>query len=156
MVTIEVNYSEQELHLDYKRETGIYVDSVGVNLSNPYVKWLEEIAIKAKKTELTDQEIHRRVMEEISGQSEELLEVCDCSECHCGKTDPEFEKHLDHYMELKDKEKDLSIPEKFNEKFVRAVKQLANGETISKSLEELREMEGDSSQNRLGFNELNK
>lgn len=153
MRLIEVNYSLQDLHLEFKKETGEYVENVGPNLSNIYVKWLEEIAIKAKKDALTDEEIRKSIMEELAASEEEESEDCNCEECHCGKIDPEFEKHLDHYMELKDEEKDLSIPEKCD----RAINLLA-GETISKSFEELQGIGGSiiPTPDRIGFNEHNK
>lgn len=93
MRLIEVNYSLQDLHLEFKKETGEYVENVGPNLSNVYVKWLEEIAIKAKKDALTDEEIRKSIMEELAASDKEESESCDCEECHCKAERLSFDEH---------------------------------------------------------------
>lgn len=133
MRLIEVNYSLQDLHLEFKNSTGEYVDNIATNLNNPYVKWLEEIAIKSKKSDLTDQEIHRLVMEEIAEQKEESEDTCDCKDCGCNCSSEEYLV-----------------------KFERSKKQLENGEVVTKTMEELEGFEIPDKPSRISFNEHNK
>lgn len=78
----KINYTQVDLHLEYRNSTGNNVKDTISNLENPYIKWLEEIAIAAKKQDLFDEKLKKEILEDMSSHSFIIDEEDD--ECHCG------------------------------------------------------------------------